>query len=116
MKPRKPVKRKRSGTRRGPWRSRAFRVWISQHFCCVCTGNHGPCTGERVSFAVSQAAHTKRNGMSSKGPDSSCVPLCLHHHLVYDQGRKSFEWFLETDLQALAAKYYAQWLSEGNTP
>ena len=42
-------------------------------------------------FYSTDPAHTQGNGMSSKGPDSSCVPLCRKHHRDFDSGRKAFE-------------------------
>lgn len=110
---RKPVRRKRSKPRRGPWRSREYRRHIAMEVYC-CVGEL--CGSESCSkfIACNDAAHTQNNGMSSKGPDSSCVPLCRKHHLEYDRGRKAFERKYGLDLQALAKQYFERWLAEGN--
>lgn len=107
-----PIKRKR-GVRQGPWRSVEYRRWISQHWCCVCFGVD---IVTRSDISVSQAAHTENNGMASKGDDSACVPLSMSVHDEYDAGRLAFEHKYGIDLKAIAAQYYAQWLSEGNVP
>jgi len=102
-----------------------YRLWVALHGCYICyfvvplNGQYverDGFPGAKHAEAVSQACHTENNGTSSKGPDSSCVPLCPHHHAVYDQGRKSFEWFFKVDMKAIAAQYYAAWLAEGNKP
>jgi hypothetical protein len=54
-------------------------------------------------------AHTANNGMSSKGPDSSCAPLCRRHHREYDAGRAAFEAAYAIDMAALAVQWWADW-------
>ncbi len=108
---RSPIKRRRSKTRRGPWRSVAYRRWISEHRSCVSFPNFKP--GERLyGVALSEAAHTDNNGMSSKGPDSSCVPLTPEEHREYDAGRNAFEKKHGIDMQAIAALYWKQYQVE----
>lgn len=109
MKPRKPIKRKR-GARRGPWRSVKYRQWVAAQWCTI------PPQGHETLWAPMHAAHTQNNGMSSKGPDSSCVPLCASHHAEFDAGRARFQGKYGVDMKAIAAHYFAQWLSEGNKP
>lgn len=60
-------------------------------------------------------AHTQNNGTSSKGPDSSCVPLCRIHHREYDAGRAAFEAKYGVDMKVLAAEYYNRYLTENGT-
>ena len=60
----------------------------------------------------SDPAHTENNGMRSKGPDSSCAPLCRKHHREYDAGRKAFETKYEIDMKTTAAKYWKRYESE----
>jgi hypothetical protein len=112
---RSPVRKRRpGGPRRGPWRSVKYRRWIAEHLCRVGVGG---VPGNRLGIGIcSQAAHTSNNGTSSKGADSSCIPLCPEHHREYDAGRKAFEKKYGVDLKAIAAQYFQQWLSEGNTP
>jgi len=50
--------------------------------------------------------------MSSKGPDSSCVPLCRKHHREFDSGRKAFEKKYDVDLKKLAAEYFKRFCEE----
>lgn len=67
-------------------------------------------------------AHTVNNGMKSKGPDSSCIPLCRHHHDEMD-GRLStaittkeqFAAKYEIDLEREAATHYALYLIDKET-
>ncbi len=107
------VKKKRSKPRRGPMRDPKYRRWLRQamgNFCIVwISGNVGACCSDALN---PEAAHTQNNGMSSKGPDSSCVPLCRKHHREYDAGRAAFEAKYGIDMKAEAAKYYARYLEE----
>lgn len=50
--------------------------------------------------------------MASKGPDSSCAPLCRPCHRLYDQGREEFERRTGLDMRAEAAKWYARFCTE----
>lgn len=100
----KRVKAKR-GERRGPWRSLAYRQWISSFSCCICD----PFAVSPKERGTSQAAHTENNGMRSKGPDSSCVPLCPSHHRSFDQARASFATYHNVDLREKAKEYFAEW-------
>ena len=61
---------------------------------------------------LSDPSHTVNNGMSSKGPDSSCVPLCRKHHREYDAGRKAFEAKYAVDMKALAAEHWKRFCEE----
>lgn len=110
---RNPIKRtvaprKSRGVRRGPWRSEKYRRWIAGHACIVC------------GHPETQAAHTERNGMSSKGSDASCVPLCVDHHNHLDGrthpwgtggplGRLGFQDFYGINLASEAADLYREW-------
>jgi hypothetical protein len=58
-----------------------------------------------------EAAHTQNNGMGSKGPDSSCAPLCRKHHREYDSGREAFEAKYGIDMKQLAADWHKEYLS-----
>lgn len=125
---RTPVKRRRSGVRRGPWRSREFRGFISEQCCALWlrlleARKSGAEITDEIRLGARcrtptfvDPAHTENNGMSSKGPDSSCAPLCRQHHLEYDANREAFETKYAVDMKAIAAQYYQQWLSEGNIP
>ncbi len=73
-------KRVRSEVRRGPLRSPAFLAHVRTFMCLTCYATRGIA-----------ACHTENNGMSSKGPDSGCVPLCSRCHAEYDANKKKFE-------------------------
>jgi hypothetical protein len=76
---RKPPQRARRSARRGPARDAKYRAWIRTQPSVV-SGQYG-----------CEACHTKNNGMRSKGPDSTCVPLTRAEHREYDAGRAAFE-------------------------
>ncbi len=106
---RKARVRQHRATRRGPWRCTAYRRWVAHHHCVICQDD---CT---------QAAHTENNGRGSKGPDSSCIPLCFTHHnemdgrcsvrLLAGRGtpRQKFEAHYNVDLAEIAAGFFAVW-------
>jgi len=101
----KPI---RSKPRKGPLRSVAYRRWIRSQKCIVC--------GDTPTFTlqilqVIDPCHTENNGMGSKGPDSSCAPLCRGHHQQYDAGRDTFEARYQVDMQKEAAALWALWQS-----
>lgn len=102
---------KRRGVRRGPWRSEKYRRWVSEHLSIL---NSDAWPGYRPSpgTSITQAAHTQNNGTSSKGPDSSCLPLTPFEHADYDSNRLAFEAFHDLDMKAIAAQYFAVWEKE----
>lgn len=102
---RTPVKRRRK-PRRGPMRDLKYRRWLSDKCACLIAGCY--------HFTI-DPAHTKNNGMSSKGPDSSCVPLCRGHHEEYDAGKNAFEKKYRLDMTAEAKKYYELYRQEMDT-
>ena len=111
----KPLKRRRQKPRKGPLRDPKFRAFVRIHPCAACRyalcGCRGKCdgTGECVGVPV-DAAHSQNNGMRSKGPDSSCAPLCRKHHREYDSGRTVFEMKYGVDMPVIAAKLYVAYL------
>ena len=116
--PRLAVKSKRTGKpRRGPWRSPAFRAYVRIHPCVACQKLCGNCgakcvgVGRCVGVPV-DACHTENNGMSSKGPDSSCAPGCRKHHREFDAGRKAFEAKYGVDMKAVSVELFASWCAE----
>lgn len=98
---RAPVRKRRPGPpRRGPLRDQKYMDWLKTKRCAVC-------------FQVGcDPAHTVNNGMSSKGPDSSCVPLCRKHHEEYDAGRREFEFNNSIDMKAEAEQWYSEYREE----
>jgi hypothetical protein len=88
-----------------------YRRWLTSCRCLLAvTGYRGSlCDG-----GPSDPAHTENNGMRSKGPDSSCVPLCRKHHHEYDAGRAAFEEKYRLDMQGLAHMYYMDYLEENS--
>src|SRR5689334_22130582 len=105
---RTPVK-KRRGPRRGPRRDQAYKDWLKQNARCIIPVH------DLFGLYTVDPAHTQNNGMSSRGPDSSCAPLCRQHHREYDAGRAAFEAKYGVDMEALAAKYYAEYLRQNGT-
>lgn len=73
-----------------------------------------PLCNPRVDMfqSIIDPAHTVNNGGSSKGPDSSCAPLCRRHHQEYDSGRLDFEATYGLDMKATAARWYAIYLEQ----
>jgi hypothetical protein len=111
---RTPVKAKRAKPRRGPMRDPEYRAWCRAHVCAISIGRGG-CQlfgGHAATVLPSDAAHTLNNGLSSKGPDSSCLPLCRMHHREYDRNRKAFEAKYTVNMAALAAEHFARYQQE----
>lgn len=103
------IKARRSKPRRvGVLRDQRYMDWLHEICrCLVCV------PGVRLQgweFLTIDPAHTENNGMRSKGADSSCVPLCRHHHREYDAGRAAFELKYGIDMKREAAAHYALWL------
>jgi len=104
-----PLKRKRSTPRRGPLRDTQYRRYVKQFACVVFEYSEGPeipC----APFAFVDPAHTGNNGMSSKGSDSSCVPLCRKHHREYDANRAAFEMKYGLNMKRIATELYQKYL------
>ncbi len=120
MKPRTPLKHKRSGPpRKGPLRLPKYRRWIAEHFSILQDTNPGNVQG----VAVSQACHTgPTNGLSSKASDATCVPLTPEEHAIYDDKSKrpAFEERVKREtgktIEEHARDYFQRWLEEGNAP
>jgi hypothetical protein len=115
---RKPIK-KRTKPRRGPLRCKAYRDWLRQQRCAVYSQDAVTPDGAEHCFNMYRyssnpidPAHTQNNGMRSKGPDSSCVPLCREHHEEYDRGRKAFEAKYGVDLKKIAAEHWKRFQEE----
>lgn len=100
---RTPVRRKRTKPRRGPIRMPLYRRWLREECKCVVC-----CRATSTLFTV-DPAHTQNNGMRSKGPDSSCAPLCRVHHREYDAGREAFEVKYRIDMKREAAVHFSLW-------
>jgi hypothetical protein len=94
------VRKRRSKPRRGPLRDAAYRKYVKSEPCAVCYR------------LPSDPAHTENNGMSSKGPDSSCAPLCRLHHREYDAGRVAFEAKYNVDMKAVARRHWERYQRE----
>ncbi len=111
---RSPVKRRRQRPRRGPLRDEGYRLFLREHGRCVACGVVDM-RGNAWTRGMCDPAHTVNNGMRSKGPDSSCVPLCRRHHGQYDGhaklpdgavGRKAFERFYGLEMQKEAETWW----------
>lgn len=83
-----------------PLRDKGYRNFLHDVPCSVCWSQQ------------SEACHTQNNGMGSKGPDSSCAPLCHKHHMEYDSGRKAFEAGYGVDMKAIAAIWWQRYLQK----
>lgn len=106
------IKRRRKA-RRVPegFRDEVYKRWLKQHGVCAVA----PIAGmqECRNPMVVDPAHTaKVNGMSSKGPDSSCAPLCRKHHDLYDAGREAFEKKYGLNMAAIAKRWHERYLRE----
>ncbi len=93
--------------------------WLKTQPCWGCiAAMHQTGCGSIAMY--SEPAHTaKTNGRSSKGPDSSCIPLCHIHHAEMD-GRlntkivtkEQFAAKYNLDLADIAAEHYARFKKE----
>lgn len=121
---RTPVRKKRSKPRRGPMRDKGYRNWLKEQPCAV-SDRIPLANGHVITFPKpvpgvftfdceqqTDPAHTVNNGMGSKGPDSSCAPLCRKHHREYDAGREAFENKYGVDMKKIAAQNWARYESE----
>ncbi len=106
------VRKVRSKPRRGPMRDATYRRWCACEPCAIGDMDDWPTSEDGCDGFASDPAHTQNNGMRSKGPDSSCVPLCRKHHEEYDAGRAAFEAKYRVDMRALAAEHYERFLAE----
>jgi hypothetical protein len=117
----KPIPKVRSKPRRGPLRDPKYRAWCREQLCLI-TIKYGSLIASVANDddAVcslgppNDPAHTENNGTSSKGPDSSCVPLCRKHHNEYDAGREVFEKKYGVSMKKIAAEHYARYLRGTN--
>ena len=107
---RTPIKKRRSKPRRGPMRDAKYRAFVRTQPCAVAVLSK--LRGGKRCFGLTQAAHTENNGMSSKGPDSSCAPLCCDHHAEYDAGRERFERRYLINMKNNARVCYERYLQE----
>lgn len=81
----KPIPKVRHKPRKGPMRDPEYRKWLRERLCAVaCEWTRAK---DKCIAPPNDPSHTENNGMRSKGPDSSCVPLCRKHHEEYDKGR-----------------------------
>lgn len=96
-----PPRWRRGTARRGPMRSARYRAYLHDK-PCACGCGRTPC----------DPAHTENNGMSSKGRDSSCVPLYRDCHRAYDAGRREFELRHQVNMGEVATYWYARFQRE----
>ena len=97
------IRKRRTVERRGPagipaneWRNRAYREWLYDKPCAACGDRRG-----------SDPAHSEHNGMSSKGRDSSCLPLCRYHHLEqHALGTATFQTRYDLDMREAAKLWW----------
>lgn len=107
--PAKVICKRRTKARRvSVSRDAGYKRWLRGQECAIYFFSlAGQCSGPM------DPAHTAHNnGMSSKGSDSSCAPLCRKHHTEYDGGRVEFEKKYGIDMGKLAAENYARFQHE----
>ena len=76
-----------------------YMAWIREQSCCVRTVE---CSGSI------QAHHTAHAYISTKGDDSSCIPLCHHHHMLAHQKSRFKERFgFDPDVTYSKRYYYS---------
>lgn len=114
---RTPVKKRRTKPRRGPMRDPKYRTFVRTFLCSVFSASPNDEPYDRCDYwnghtNLTDSAHTQNNGMRSKGPDSSCAPLCRKHHREYDAGREAFEEKYAVSMSAIAAETFAAYLSK----
>ena len=114
------IRSRRTGPRRGPpgipseeWRNPTYRRFLVDVGRCVICLKWPVQRNKWWGFC--DPAHTEHNGMSSKGRDASCAPLCRCHHNQYDGqsklpngevGHESFEAYYRIDMKAVAAEWW----------
>ncbi len=112
----RPIPRIRKRPRKGPMRDKAYRAWCREQACVISGLKSGdPIKFDNGSFsryAIIDPAHSQNNGMRSKGPDSSCVPLERALHEEYDKDKDGFEQKYRVDMRALGRQSYQQYLRE----
>ncbi len=103
MKRSRPRPKRATPRRTSALRDKPYLVWLKEQRCVVCV-TLKMIYRERLCASGAgpiDPAHTENNGRGSKGPDSSCIPLCRHHHDEMD-GRLSIT---ITTKSAFASKY-----------
>lgn len=97
-----------------------YRRWLQGCRCVACREYpHLRRYSDIPEIDIIDAAHTKNNGRGSKGPDSSCIPLCRWHHDVMDgralvaiTTKAAFAAKYGLNLAAEAAAHYKRFLEE----
>lgn len=110
----RPIPKIRRKPRKGPMRDAKYRRWCKRQHCSVCV-LLAAVDATKVDFYACRPvdpAHTENNGMRSKGPDSSCAPLCRKHHQEFDRGRAAFEKKYSVDMRKIAAEHYERFLEQ----
>lgn len=98
-----------------PLRDPGYREYLRyEGICCACVADYDTFLDLYPDIARPtkgcDPAHTENNGMGSKGPDSSCAPLCRIHHREYDSGRQAFEHKYGLDMRLEASRWYQEYL------
>ena len=122
---RAPVRLERGIRRVSVVRDPGYLDWLKQRPCvaCVKAGLPRPMPGsvciQWPRTATIDPAHTVNNGLATKGPDSSCIPLCRHHHDEMDgrlstqvTTKKQFAAKYGLDLAEESAAHYALYLAD----
>ncbi|HET9304839.1 MAG TPA: hypothetical protein VFO46_02320 [Candidatus Sulfotelmatobacter sp.] len=112
-----PARRTRISARRSKPRrvtverdSRYLR-WLTKRACIACLVERQRALDwnqiPKPLACLSDPCHTTNNGMSSKGPDSSCIPLCREHHVEqHNIGLVDFAREYDLDLKREAELHY----------
>ena len=81
-----------------PRRDRAYRTWIKRFACLAC----GSCR-------LVDACHSGPHGLSQKGDDYLCVPLCRKCHERFDADPRGFLRALGLDIARCIAEFQRLW-------
>jgi hypothetical protein len=94
----RPVKPRRATPRRAKNRCPEFLKWLRNQDCCL---------GGSILPSHAAHVHTRRNG----GDIANAIPLCGYHHTRQHQiGIESFAADYGLDLEALARRYWEDYL------
>jgi len=121
VKPRTPVKRKRTKPRRGPLRDPKYLAWIRTLPCVCCfIFLHGwsrrEYFGRRNMAGSSEAAHVGPRGIAQKCSDLEAIPLCGFHHrtgpFAHHRLQKRFWAYWEINRDEFIAELKARFMKE----
>lgn len=116
----KPLPVKRAKPRRvSVTRSQDYMDWLKTQRCVACRKMRRTPLEELTTCGAVDPCHTVNNGGSSKGPDSSCIPLGRKHHREMDghlntriTTKAAFASKYKLDLAAVALEHWNRYQLE----